>query len=94
MNMITVPLDAYACPRCANLVGIVWRHGWSSVGRTALAFVALLSLWLVLRVSPLPAVLVDLAAVATATALAATLLCAATAPFARNRCKACGHRWR
>ena len=93
-SLPATPVDAYACPRCGDLVGTVRRRSWSSVGLVAAAFAALLFLWLVLRSSPFPALMTDVAAAAAIAALAATLLCAVTAPFARNRCKVCGHRWR
>src|SRR5438128_3740638 len=93
-SLPATPVDAYACPRCGDLVGTVRRRSWSSVGLAAEAFAALLFLWLVLRSSPFPALMTDVAAPAAIAALAATRLCAVTAPSARNRCKVCGHRWR
>jgi hypothetical protein len=88
------PVDAYACPRCGDLVGTVGRRSWGSVGRAAAVFAALLFLWLVLRSSPFSALMTHVAAAAAIAALAVTVLCAVTAPFARNRCRNCGHRWR
>jgi len=93
-SLPATPVDAYACPRCGDLVGTVRRRSWSSVGRAAAAFAALLFLWFVLRVSPFPALMTDVAAAAAIAALAVTVLCAVSAPFARNRCRVCGHRWR
>ena len=91
--MTTTPFGLAGCPQCGELVGTVARHTWATAAKATAIFLALAALWLLLVFSPLH-LLIALVAAATAAAFVAAVIYGATAPFAKNRCKACGHRWR